>query len=86
MSINKYMGIKHTPFYIWCRATSIDGTVAKGEIKEAVVSAQSVVHWVSTSSTTKDVYLLGDTETREDTEVANFLQVLSIFSFKQEMR
>ena len=46
--------------------TPIDGTV-EGETKEVVVSAQSVVHWVSTSSTTKDVYLLGKTGTGEDT-------------------
>ena len=56
--------------------TPVDGTVVElnieGEIKEAVVSAQSVVHWVSTSSTTKDVYLLGETETRGDTEAADF--------------
>ena len=70
--------------------TPIDGTVAElnteGETKEVVVSAQSMVHWVSTSSTTKDAYLLDKTETGEDTEVVDFLWLLSIFSFKREIQ
>ena len=51
--------------------TPVDGTVEE-ETKEADVSTQSVVHSVSTSSTTKDAYLLGETETGEGTEVVNF--------------
>ena len=47
--------------------TPVDSTVEVKETKEVVVSAQSMVHWVSTSSTTKDAYLLGETKTGEDT-------------------
>ena len=67
--------------FSWC---PVDSTVEE-ETKEAVVSAQSVVHWVSTSSTTKDAYLLGETEKGEGTEVTNFLWVLAIFSFNREI-
>ena len=56
--------------------TPTDGTVE--ETKEADVSVQSMVHWVSTSSTTKDAYLLGETVTGED-RVATFLWVFFYF-------
>ena len=48
--------------------TPVDGTVAElvteGETKEVAVFTQSMVHRVSTSSTTKDAYLLEETENR----------------------
>ena len=65
--------------------TPVDGTVTEGETKEAVVSTQSMVHRVSTSSTTKDAYLLGDTETGEDT-VATFLWFFSILRCSKEIQ
>ena len=65
--------------------TPIDSTVEVRETKEVVVSAQSVVHWVSTSSTTKDAYLLGKAETGEDT-VATFLWVFSILRCSKEIQ
>ena len=65
--------------------TPIDGPVELKETKEVVVSAQSMVHWVSTSSTTKDAHLLEETETREDA-VATFLWVFSILCCSKEIQ
>ena len=60
--------------------TPVDSTVE--ETKEVVVSAQSMVHRVST---TKDVYLLGESKTGEDT-VATFLWVFSILRCSKEIQ
>ena len=55
-------------------------------MKEIEVSVQSMVYWVSTSSTTKDAYLLTEMERGETIEGTDFLWVLSIFCFKREMQ
>ena len=58
--------------------TPVDGSVAEGETKEVVVSAQSMVYWVPTSSTTKDAYLLEETERGEDTGVVGYKHIVVV--------